>query len=126
MQTDEQQSFLGWQESPAGAQACEGVGLVELEGEVLRGLGRCELASHPETESVLRITQGRRGEGKAPQRHQTEEQEGEERGIVLERMVKLDLVSLLWGALQRDLESFPFGGLPFPYLWVLSVQGSLE
>lgn len=37
-----------------GTQAGEGVGLVELDGDVLRGLGGCKLASHRETESVLR------------------------------------------------------------------------
>lgn len=35
---------------------------MELEGEVVRGLGGCELASQ-KTESVFRITQGRGGEG---------------------------------------------------------------
>lgn len=79
VQRDGQQSFLGWRVSCWGHR----VGLVGWEGEVLRGLGRCELASHPETESVLRITQGREGEGKAPLRHETveerEEQEGEKR-----------------------------------------------
>lgn len=55
-----QQYFLEWRESSASpriwAQACERVGLVELESKVLRGLGKYELASHPETGSVLRIT----------------------------------------------------------------------
>lgn len=73
-----QQFFLEWPESSAspriGTQACEGVGLVELESKVLRGLGKYELASYPETGSVLRITQGRGGEGKAPQRQKTVEE----------------------------------------------------
>ena len=51
------------------------------------------------------------------------EQEGEKRGIALERMVKLELLSLLWGALQRDLELSPFVGLLLPCLGVLCIQG---
>ena len=42
-----------------------------------------------------------------------EKQEGEKRGIRMERMVKLDLLSLLWGALQRNLELAPLWGF-FP------------
>lgn len=41
---------------------------MELEDEVLRGLGGCELPPHWGTESVLRINQGKGGEGRAPQR----------------------------------------------------------
>lgn len=54
---------------------------------------------------MLRITQGKGGEGRAARRQKAvEKQEGEKRGITLERMVKLDLLSLLWRALQRSLE----------------------
>lgn len=42
-----------------------------------------------------------------------EKQEGEKRGIRMERMVKLDMLSLLWGALQRNLELAPLWGF-FP------------
>lgn len=55
------------------------MGLVELEGEVLRGSGGCELASH-KTESVFRITQGRGGEGEAALRQKTVEEQEEKEG----------------------------------------------
>lgn len=61
VQRDRQQFFWDGESPLLGAQAYERVGLVEWEGGVLRRLGRCELASHPEIESVLRITQGRGG-----------------------------------------------------------------
>lgn len=63
---------------------------------------------------MLRITQGKGGEGRATRRQKAvEKQEGEKRGITLERMVKLDLLSLLCGVLQRNLELAPLWGF-FP------------
>lgn len=114
--------FFGMASLLLGAQAYERVGLVEWEGEVLRGLGRCELASHPETESVLRITQGRGGEGKAPLKHETveerEEQEGEKRHCFGEDGEMRPGFSL--GSSAEGPGAFPiWGGLPLPYLWIL-------
>lgn len=99
-----------------GTQAGEGVGLVELDGDVLRGLGGCKLASHRETESVLRSPP--LWGGRAPWRQKAveeqQEQEREKRGIMLERMVKFHLLCLLWG-LCRETWNFPhLWGFSFP------------
>ena len=108
-----------------GTQAGEGVGLVELDGDVLRGLGGCKLASHRETESVLGSPPPLGGEGSLEAESSggaTGAGEGEKRHYVGEDgEISSALPSL--GALQRDLELSPFVGLLLPYLGVLWLQG---